>query len=425
MFSISTYAEPTFQHFRRFADTLVVAIAVSLPWSTSATSILIVAYLITLMPTLRWRDVSLELWTLEGGAPIALWSLAVAGMLWADVSWSQRLYYLGGDHKLVLIPLLLAHFRRSDVGYIVILGFLTSAFVLVVTSWALAYLPGLPWRGKSLFPGVPVKDYTSQSAIFLICAYALLGRMIELAGARRLETCLLIGLTVLFLGNVAFVVTSRSTLVAAVILLLVLGYRFFSGKGLAGALLIVCLASTAIWLSSEHVRWRMTTSVSEITTYFDQNDANSLGLRLEALRKSLLFIAESPIMGHGTGTIRERFRRTTNGEAGASSVALGHPHNQLLSVGIQLGLLGIMALAAMWIAHFRLFWNSAASVACFGTIIVTENIVACAFNTSLSEFTHGWLYVFGVGVLAGMLRREASHGLVPERKDEVIPGGAS
>jgi hypothetical protein len=46
-----------------------------------------------------------------GGLPVLLWVLAAAGMLWADVTWSERLTGLGRFHRLLIIPLLLAQFR--------------------------------------------------------------------------------------------------------------------------------------------------------------------------------------------------------------------------------------------------------------------------------------------------------------------------
>jgi putative flippase GtrA len=42
--------------------------------------------------------------------------------------------------------------------------------VLLGVSWAFVLTPGLTWRGKE--PGVPVKNYIVQSAIFAICASA-------------------------------------------------------------------------------------------------------------------------------------------------------------------------------------------------------------------------------------------------------------
>ena len=51
--------------------------------------------------------------TWVGGLPVLL-GLAALGMLWADVSWSERIIGLDAFHKLLAIPLLLAQFRRSD-----------------------------------------------------------------------------------------------------------------------------------------------------------------------------------------------------------------------------------------------------------------------------------------------------------------------
>lgn len=70
----------------RLADGLVVAVAVSLPWSTSATAILVALWLFVLVPTLRWADMRRELATPAGGLPVLLVALGLAGMLWADVT---------------------------------------------------------------------------------------------------------------------------------------------------------------------------------------------------------------------------------------------------------------------------------------------------------------------------------------------------
>jgi len=56
----------------RIADALVVAITASLPWSTSATAILLVLWLINLIPTLDWSAVRRELVTPAGDLPVIL-----------------------------------------------------------------------------------------------------------------------------------------------------------------------------------------------------------------------------------------------------------------------------------------------------------------------------------------------------------------
>src|ERR1700704_3657048 len=134
----------------QIADGLAAAVAVALPWSTSATAILVVLWLIALVPTLDAAALRREVMSAAGGLPVLLWVLGAIGMLWADVSWSERLAGLSGFHKLLVIPLLLAQFRRSPHADWVIFGFLASSVVLLVVSWALVLTPGLSWRGRGV-----------------------------------------------------------------------------------------------------------------------------------------------------------------------------------------------------------------------------------------------------------------------------------
>src|SRR5438105_12698684 len=197
------------KRFVQLADWAAVALAMVLPWSTSATSILLVVWLITLIPTLDavaiWREVKSP----AGGLPILLWLLGAVGMLWADVSWPERFAALGGFHRLLTIPLFLAQFRRSENGRWVLYGFLASAVVLLMASWALV-LGLMSWQTNRIF-GVVVHDVIAQSTIFLICSFALiwLVRDFLIEQNWRLAICCA-ALAALFLANLVFVATSRA-----------------------------------------------------------------------------------------------------------------------------------------------------------------------------------------------------------------------
>ena len=115
---------------QKLADWLAIGVAVSLPWSTSATGILIVLWLVGVLPTLSIELVRRELFTAAGGLPALLWLLGAAGMLWAGVGWAERFNGLDGFHRLLVIPVLLAQFRRSQHGDQVLVGFLISAICL-------------------------------------------------------------------------------------------------------------------------------------------------------------------------------------------------------------------------------------------------------------------------------------------------------
>ncbi len=66
----------------RLSGALAVAVAVSLPWSTSVTGILIVLWLVTIIPALRWVDIRRELLTSAGGLPVLRVLLGVLGIAW-------------------------------------------------------------------------------------------------------------------------------------------------------------------------------------------------------------------------------------------------------------------------------------------------------------------------------------------------------
>ncbi|MBA2399211.1 MAG: hypothetical protein H0V72_11010 [Bradyrhizobium sp.] len=45
-------------------------------------------------------------------------------------------------------------------------------------------------------------------------------------------------------------------------------------------------------------------------------------------------------------------------QTGAAAEITRNPHNQTLGFAIQWGLIGVLALYAMWLSHIALFWNA-------------------------------------------------------------------
>jgi O-antigen ligase len=385
-------------------DWLAIAVAVSLPWSTTVTDVLVVLWLLALLPTLDAASVRRQLIHPAAFLPVLLWVLAAIGMLWADVSWAERLSGLSRFHRLLFIPLLFLHFQRSERGLWVLWGFLASTFAVLLASWASLLIPVLASHENVV--GVPVKEYISQSAEFVVCAFALLGFACAAARERRWQLALgFLVAALLFLADILFVVTSRTALLVILVLLLFLAFKEFRWKGVVVAVVLGCVAAAALWSTSPYLRDRLTTSVTELKAYREENAVNSTGLHLEFLRKSLTFVSTAPVFGHGTGSIPQQFRDAAIGEAGAASVTWGTPHDQILGVAVQIGLVGAVLLIAMWVAHFLLFTGNAL-LSLIGAIVVGHNVVSSLFDLYLFAFVPGWLYVFGVGVIGGMVLRQ-------------------
>jgi len=167
------------------------------------------------------------------------------------------------------------------------------------------------------------------------------------------------------------------------------------------------------WLSSPYLRGRTIQLWTDYESYAASGADNSSGERLEFYKKSISFIREAPLVGHGTGTIPALYAPTVAGKTGAAAAPATNPHNQTLAVAIQLGLVGAAVLWAMWIAHLLLFRGSGL-VEWIGLIIVVQNIVGSLFNSHLFDFNQGWVYVLGVGVAGGVaLKKRAAAGAAP------------
>jgi O-antigen ligase len=275
--------------------------------------------------------------------------------------------------------------------------------LLLIASWAVTFWPDLPRGSKD--GGVMVKNYIVQSIEFTMCAAGLLYLAIDCWGDRHARLAFTL-IACAFLSDIFFIATGRTTLVVIPVLILLYGMWRFGAKGLVAAAAIIIILAASVWAGSPYIRGRVTEIGTAIERSESMRSVTSSGERLVFWAKSLGFIASAPLFGHGTGSITEMFRRSAVGQTGVRGEASANPHNQTFAVGIQLGLLGVFVLWAMWIAHFALF-RSGGFIAWIGLVVVTQNVVGSLFNSFLFDFTEGWLYVIGLGVAAGTIRRQA------------------
>jgi hypothetical protein len=386
----------------RTIDGLGIAVAVSLPWSTSATGILIALWIVAYLPTLDLADLRRVVTTPAGALPVLLWILSVLGMLWADVSWGDRFAGVGSFHRLLLIPLLLAHYCRSENGWRVVTSYLVSCIVLIGLSLATTLWPGI-WRPDN--PGVPMHDQIAQSAEFVMCAFALSYLVFEAWHAQepgRAAAILLLALA--FLADVIFVATSRTELVVIAVLMVLATIRQWGFKGTVPGLAAFAALAMVAWSTSPYLRGRVEHGLWEVQQYRTNDRPTSIGARLEWWQRSIDLVNRAPLIGHGTGSIKSLFADDAQTPA---AFRTANPHNQMIVIALQLGLLGTAALFAMWLSHLLLF-RGAGLYAWIGLVVVVQNVVGSLFNSHLFDFVEGWTYVWGVGVIGGIVLRGRS-----------------
>src|ERR1700682_5638489 len=196
------------------ADALATATAVSIPWSTSLTSILVVVWLIVVLPGSNLSKIHRALVLPPSCLPILIVVLVVLGMIWTEASLSERLAGLRQFLKLLAIPILLIQFSESGNGKRVIIGFLISCVALFGLSIVSAIWPVITWWRLGN-PGVPFKDQTAQSTEFTLCAFCLIAAATNAWRARHYAWMIaLFTLSAAFLGDVVYIATARTELVA-------------------------------------------------------------------------------------------------------------------------------------------------------------------------------------------------------------------
>src|SRR5260370_1520999 len=284
----------------RTADVFAVLIALALPWSTSLVGIFVVAWLVTVAPTLNLRLLMLSLKRPVCTLPIALFALAAGGTLWSDASWGDRIYAIGPTAKLLVLPVLIYHFERSTRGMWVFVAFLISCTLLMVMSWVVAYEPRLALKSGADY-GIPVKNYIDQCQEFALCGVALAYPIVSLLGQKRFTKAALLGAICLSLvANMAFVIVSRTALVTMPIMLLIFALLHLKWRSVVLLVCTITVFAGAAWAASPHVRARAATFLTDYQLYKERTIPTSMGLRLEFCQKALRIFTEAPIIRHRT-----------------------------------------------------------------------------------------------------------------------------
>lgn len=386
--------------WRNAADVLAAVVAATIPWSTSVSTVAIVLWLIALLPTVRPEELREVMRRPAAFVPVALVAFAAIGMLWADLPWRQRLDGFEPFARFLILPLLFVQYRGSERWRWAFGAFLVSCALLMAVSFAgIAIGEKFPWRFKTY--GVPVRDYISQSGEFILCAAGLFYVALSAWAERR--TLVLFGtisLAALFIINVTFVAPSRTALVTVPFLLALFAITQCRLKVMLALLAAGTVLCAIVWVSSVRVQERLIGIIVEIQTHQPNRAETSAGQRVDYWRQSLAVMQSAPVIGHGTGSLREMLSRAALAEGKRPTA---NPHNQSLTVGIQLGFAGVLLLVAMWAAHGALFLRGSGIVAWIGLAIVAQNFMGCLFNSHLFDFVQGWVYLFGVGAAGGVV----------------------
>src|SRR5260370_18773166 len=156
----------------------------------------------------------------------------------------------------------------------------------------------MPWPAKD--HGVSVKDYIIQSGIFTLCFFALLDRAVVIWGKARAKSVLLVGLALIFIGNIVFVALGRTSLVVIAVLFVLFGLKHFERRALAVFIAAGVALAAVAWSTSPYLRFRVLHVVEELGGSHPHPNDTSSGARVGFWQMSVRIVRDAPLLGPGT-----------------------------------------------------------------------------------------------------------------------------
>ena len=392
----------------RYADRaslwVVVAIGFAIPVSTALDSLLVAALLLCWIAGGRYRE---KLAAIRGNdfalVPCALFLLYVAGSAYSVGTASDVQYALGKASRLLLIPVLISLHPERQYQERALRAFKAAVVLTLVLSF-LVWLGLTPEAGfveHSQIDPVVFKLKITHSVLMSFGAFAFALQAREAADWRsRMLPALLAGLAAF---NVFYMVHGRT---GQLVLLALLLYFFFSWLRWRGLLVAAAagatIAGTAYLAPSSALHQRVQTTIVEISDWRAGKPAQLANMRLEAWSNSVEIVKSHPLVGAGTGGFAAAYARQVQG---TSMMPLRQPENQYLLTTIQLGIVGLAALLALFAVQWRLASRLATRMDTdLSRGLVVTMAVGCLFNSFLLDHTESLFYAWLTGLLFASLR---------------------
>jgi O-antigen ligase len=394
----------------RAALWILVAIGFSIPISTALDNLLVAALLLCWIASGRygekWGALRTNPFVL---IPCGLFLLYLAGSAYSVGDAKDILRALDKAAVILLVPVLVAlqpprQFQDRAVCAFMVAMLLTLALSLLV------------WLGLVPEGGV-IKGIREDPSVFkmhithgVLMAFAALLFTLKASEARHQGIKLFLALAAALAAfDALFLVHGRT---GQLVLLTLAAYALISWLRWRGLLTAVALgsafAATVSALPSSALHERVESTIAEIQDWRSGKPVQLRNMRLETWGNSLEIVRENPLLGVGTGGFAAAYAEKVRG---SSMLAVGQPENQYLLTTVQLGVLGLAALLAL----FAVQWHLAARLATLTDTrlargLVLTMVVGCLFNSFLLDHTEALFYAWLSGLLYAGLRPTASRG---------------
>jgi O-antigen ligase len=384
---------------RRAALWIAVAIGVSLPISTALDTILVVALLACWIASGPYRD---QWAALRANSfvrfPCFVFLLYVAGTTYSSAGAEEIVHALDKAAVILLIPVLIALRPTRELRERAELGFMAAMLLTLALSF-LIWLGAVP--GGGLLKGIEEDPTVFKMHITHGVLMAFAALMFASRARAALSSTWKIGLAVaagLAAFNVLFMVHGRTGQVVLLVLAAYALIAWYRWRGVAMAAgLGAAMAATVYLAPSSALHERVQVTLAEIEDWRAGKPAQLRNLRLESWGNSVEIVRQHPLIGVGTGGFAGAYARQVEG---TGMRVVGQPESQYLLTAVQLGLVGLAALVALFAGQWRLaarLETRADTELARGLVLTLA--VGCLFNSFLLDHTEALFYAWLSGLL--------------------------
>ncbi|MEI8361608.1 MAG: O-antigen ligase family protein [Betaproteobacteria bacterium] len=382
------------------AITCAILLGFSLPIATGLDSVLLGLLLITSLTSWNIQYPKIIKVNLVANLALLLFCILFIGCFYGATDLSHSFKILTKYDDLILIALMLPIFTQPKLRSYGQYAFMIAMAITLMLSY-------LIWLGAfqhtSLFAGrlpdnpVVFKLHITHGILMGFAAFMFAVYAIQNEGKWR---WLMLIASILAVCNVLLMTQGRTGYMVIIALSIYLIFALFNLRNIIFSLGLLIAASSVIYISSPKIQSRITLTMHEFQTWQPiqgNNEASSIGTRMDYYTNTIKIIRKSPLQGVGTGGFEVAYSKEIEGTAMAPS---NNPHNQFLLFLAQIGIIGLSAfLFLLWVA-----WRSAPKLPTATDTMLARGVLitivtGCLFNSLLLDHTEGLFFAWFCGLL--------------------------
>jgi len=304
---------------------------------------------------------------------------------------------VGWRHLLVLV-VALAVFDDPRSRLRLMLGLVAFALLAALLS---AGASTLGYARGELPPGVLWRNTVTQALLFAIGGFFALVLATQVTWSPRWIRPVLGAVALLLFGLLLFTQTGRSGALALGVMLIVALMLLLRGRRLLVALIGTAMLGTAVFAASPMLQQRFALGVQELRHASDLPEYSSMGARVIIWRSTAELIEARPLLGYGSGGFAPAYKAHVEARyTGWKAHLVSDAHNQYLSVWVEFGLAGLLALLAFVALAFRQgLQGRGEATRIAGLGLLAAWCATSLFSSHFQTFNEGHLLMVMLGAL--------------------------